>query len=365
MIIAGTALMASIAVACVSAGPSAALPSPRAPEAPLPPAVTTSLVATVPASFDQTGTTDVGAELQAFLDSVPDDHRIVFPSDAVYRIKGAIRLDGRSGLTLDGNGTTIRLPGCQDANAGFWIGSQEYSSDLIIRGFTIVGENEDGGTPEAYKHKCESQHAIALLGASRVTVEDVHIARINGDCLYVGNGRDGSWSTDVTFRDSSCVDNGRQAVAIVGGERVLVERIEMDRLAMHVLDIEPNDGSGGARDVVFAENVIGSYAHSPAFPGFFFGANGSLDAPVERVVVRDNLVTGGSLKSLVGDEFTGYSGQRTRKDIVVTDNRSEVPSEGPVLVFKNADNVIVTGNVQPLTDGPLTRFINSAGVNSQ
>ena len=348
--------------ACVHVAPSATMASMPPVEAAAPPIVVESPPVAFPKSIDATGQADVGERLQGLIDSVPDGSRILFPKDGIFRVSGGLHIDGHSKLTFDGNGSTILLPDCDNDNPGFWIGQDQLSSDIVIRDFRIEGDNDRAGTNDAYTSDCEYQHAVATLGAARVLVEDVHISKIYGDCLYVGVGPDDAWSTDVTFRRSTCVHNGRQGVAIVAGERVRAEDIFMDDLAMHVLDIEPNDGRGGARDVAFIGNSVGTYGHSPAYPSYFFAANGSLDAPVERVVVTDNVVTGGTLATLVGDEFVGFSGQRTRRDVTFTDNRAEVTAEGPVLIFKHTDNVHVLGNEQPLSEGPLASFIDSTGV---
>jgi hypothetical protein len=347
---------------CVSTGRSAAIDitsSPRPPELPSP----TSLQAvSVPDSLDTKGRRPIASALQSFIDSTPDQSVITFPEGAVYLLDRAIRLDGRRGLTFEGNGTVLLTPGCDNDDSAFLIGQRAASSDIVIRDFEIVGDNEDAGTREAFKVACEHQHAIATYGASRIDVSGLNISKMHGDCLYVGIGPDRSWSTDIRFRDSTCVENGRQAVAVVAGERVHVEGIRMDLLAMHVFDIEPNDGAGGARDILFAGSSVGSFGHSPAFEGFFFAANGSLDAMVERVRVEDNVVTKGTLKTLVGDEFTGFDGQRSRRDIAFVGNRSEVPGRGPLLTFKHTDNVAVLRNEQPLTSGSLSRFVNSTGI---
>ena len=41
------------------------------------------------------------------------------------------------------------------------------------------------------------------------------------------------------------------------------------------------------------------------------------------------------------------------QDVTFTNNRTTVALQGPVLTFENIDGLTVTGNVQPLTSGPL------------
>lgn len=316
----------------------------------------------VPSSIDATGRRDVSSALQAFINRVPNRRIIVFPDRATYRLGGdGIRLQGRHDLTFRGR-ATLRVTGCDAADSAFsLVGS---TSGITIRDLTIAGGNHAGGTSRSHRGDCQHQHGIALYGASRVTVRKVRIRDLWGDCLYVGIDQ-GRWSRHIRFRDSTCRRNGRQGVAIVGGADVRVQRVTFDKIAMNVLDIEPNDGRGGATDILFADNRVTSFSHSDLYQSFLFGANGSLDAVVERVTVRDNIVTRDTLLTLVGDEYTGFSGQRNRRDIVFTGNRSSVSRSGPVLTFKHVDGVTVSGNSQPGAGSSLARFVDSTGVDYQ
>ncbi len=205
-----------------------------------------------------------------------------------------------------------------------------------------------------------------IKGASNVELDRVDITRVKGDCVYLGLSPSGVWASDVWYHDSSCDLTGRQGVAIVAGSDFRTERVSFDKIAINVLDIEPNDGRGGARNIVFDNNTVGTYSHSSQFVGFFFGANGSHDAVVDGVKVRNNVVTGKTLSTLVGDEWTGYSGQRNRRNITFTGNRSTVSTTwGPVLKFRHVDGVTVSGNTQPLSNGELATFVDSTGVTYQ
>jgi hypothetical protein len=49
-------------------------------------------------------------------------------------------------------------------------------------------------------------------------------------------------------------------------------------------------------------------------------------------------------------------------DIIVTGNRSTVAAAGPRLYFAHIDGLTITGNVQPLTSGPLSSVVDCTGV---
>lgn len=314
----------------------------------------------VPRTIDRTGSRDVSAAMQAFIDRVPDGSTVVFPADAHFRLDGSgIQLTGRRNLTFRGNGSTLWSRGCSGSDSLFAVSG---GTGITVRNFRLVGDNDHAGTVDAYRSGCEHQHGIALYGAADVRIEKVRVRRVHGDCVYVGIGS-GRWTRDVVFRDSVCRMTGRQGFTVVAGRDVRVANVRFDEIAINVLDIEPNDGAGGARNIVFTRNNVGSYSRSKRFRGFFLAANGSHDALVAGVRVTRNTVVGSTLDSLVGDEWTGYAGQRNRRDFVVTGNRSNVTADwGPVLTFKHVDGVVVRDNVQAIRSGPLARFVDSTGV---
>lgn len=329
---------------------------------PMTPATPPALSVEVPEDIDSSGGSDVSAELQAFIDGVPDTRTIVFPTDATYRVDTGLHLDDRHGLYLEGNGTTLLASGCDWTDSNFVIGLDEPSSDITIRGFTLYGENDVGGTSSAYSADCPNQHGVAVFGSSDIELADLAITDVRGDCLYVAeHGANEAWSDGVWFRDSTCDRNGRMGVAIVAGRDVRVERVAFDEISIIVFDIEPNDGFGGATDVIFADNHVGSYAHDGTVGGVFFGAVGSLDAPVRRVIVQGNTVREGTLSTLVGSDWSG-DGDYPREDFVFVANVSDQEATGPVLDFRSTDGITIFGNEQPLDSGELAIFTDSVNV---
>ena len=289
---------------------------------------------------------------------MPDGSTIVFPAGATYRLGSwGLGINGRHDLVFEGNGATIKIEGgCTQWHSGFGVGLDKPSSDITIRGFTLVGNHPN---PGQFGGSCEHQHGVTVHGSTNVEISDMTIRQVRGDCLYVGEY---TWSDGVYFHDSTCRSNGRMGVAIVKGQNVRIERVAFDKIAIHALDIEPNFADGGAINVDFVNNTVGTYNSCNCYGGSFFAANGDLDAPVRNVTISGNVVTGGSLWTLVGDEATGWSGGRQHRNIVFTNNRSSVTAAGPVLHFKHVDGLTITGNTQPLSSGSLVRLVDSVNV---
>lgn len=328
---------------------SAVMPARSAGSSPrLPSIVPPTLSVRVPDSIDGTGRLDVAQPLQAFIDGVPDGRVVEFPPLAIFRLGEALLIDGRRNLVLKGNGATLTGEGCEVADSLIVVGRTEPSRAIEIRGFRLQGSNDRGGTPDAYEPGCEYQMGVAVYGSRDVEIFNTTIADVNGDCLYVGPGEGGAWSDGIWFHESSCTRTGRMGVAIVAGRNVTVERVKLDDIAILVFDIEPNDPGGGGRYVAFQDNTIGTYGHSSRYTGYFFAANGNEDAVIANVVVSNNLVTEGTLKTLVGN--------RNRRNIVMRNNTARVASGGPVMRFTGVRGVTVSRNVQPLHGGELAEF---------
>lgn len=355
---AGALLVALVALAAPVAGQepepdartaaSAAAPEP----APLP-----RRRVRIPASIDPTGRTDVSAELQRFVDRTKDGTTIEFPEGATFRLASdGIKVSGRRDLAFVGHGTTLRSIGCDYLDSVFVLGGGgEASSRIIIEGFAIEGNNPGPSTVLAHRDLCQHQHGVAIYRSRHVEIRDVAIRRTNGDCVYLsGYGvKRFRWSEDIWFHDSACEDTGRMGVAITAGSDVRVERVRLTGIAIHVFDIEPSLREGGARDVLFADNVVGTYGYSPRYGGWLLAANGNLAARVERVTLRDNVMTDGAIHVLVGAEFQGWDGSRQRRDFRISGNRSLIAAEGPVMDFRHVDGLVVEDNIQALSGGTL------------
>ena len=242
-------------------------------------------------------------------------------------------------------------------NSAFAVGVASPSSGITIHDFKVRGHNP---SPGEHFVGCQHEHGVTVHGSSDILVYDVDVRNVYGDCFYVGE--DNQWADGVTFRDSTCRGAGRMGVAIVRGRNVRIERVAFDDIAIHAFDIEPYYEGDGATNVVFRDNTVGTYNQCDCFGGSFFAANGDLDAPVRNIEVSNNLVTGGTLQTIVGDEFFGWSGGRQHRDIRFVNNRSTVSAAGPVLTFKHVDGLTITGNKQPLSSGSLARLVDTVNV---
>ncbi|MGO9208258.1 MAG: right-handed parallel beta-helix repeat-containing protein [Candidatus Limnocylindrales bacterium] len=309
------------------------------PHMPTPTPTPTSIL--VPTSIDATGASDASAALQSWLGSVPDGSTIIFRAGGTYRMdKGLQIFPGRQNLTLDGNGATLRSNGDATSASSLFIVS---GTDITIRDFDLVGNSP---TPGTYLSGHESANGVLTYGATNVEIANVTISGVYGDGLMV----DG-WSDNVRFHDSHVVSAGRNGVSILAGKNVTVERVVFDESGWATFDIEPSEASGGASNVQFLANTVGTWNGRW---GFFFGADGAAGSVISGVTVSGNTITGSPL--------TTYVDLARRQNVVFTNNTSSVVAPGPVLNFAHVDGLTVTGNFQPLSSGVLATITDSTGV---
>jgi len=53
---------------------------------------------------------------------------------------------------------------------------------------------------------------------------------------------------------------------------------------------------------------------------------------------------------------------QSRQNITFINNTSQIPAEGPLLIFAYVDRLTVYGNSEPVTSGSLTSITNCANV---
>ncbi len=299
----------------------------------------------VPSSIDATGARDASADLASWLATVPDESTILFKPGGLYRLDHGLELKDRRGLTFEGNGSTFQGSGgatCGRECSLFYLNGGNHG--IIIRGFTLAGNSP---TPGVFDPDREHQAAVAIVGGSQVEIADVTISGVGGDGLTL-SGDAPDWASDVWFHDARVASSGRNGIAVVAGRDVIVERVAIDASGYSTFDVEPNTSSQGASNIRFLDNTAGTWSNS------FLSADGAAGSVVNGLTVSGNTVTGKSLLTVID--------LARRQNVVFTNNTSMVKAPGPVLRFAHIDGLTVTGNVQPLSSGPLASITDSTSV---
>jgi hypothetical protein len=294
----------------------------------------------VPSSIAADCSADVTQELLSWIGSVPNNSVLLFGANGCYRIEGTLELRNRSGLTLDGNGSSFRSFNAPTSHRALW--RLIDSSAISLRNMSVVGSYKNGGSLDS---NLQWAHAVDLRGTA-AEIANVHMSDVSGDCVYYGLG--GRRSSGV-LRDSSCSGTGRSAVSIVAGDDITIERNTTATVGYNVFNIEPNTGTGfGSARVRINANTIGSYK--------YVAFSIVPDGPVSDVAFTNNRVTGRGLKIAFGS--------RTHRpaNITVSGNSADTAQAPAAMNFARVDGLTVTNNNVPLTGGAMATVVESCDV---
>ena len=317
------------------------------------PAPVTSETVNVPAIIDASGSTDASAALNAWIATVPDGSVISFPPGGTFRLTAGIQLTNRHNLVLEGNGATLRPTGQLDTqvSSAFALWGHPPNTDIVIRNFTIIGQNTDPGRYHGATN--ENRFGVLIYGGSRVEVANVTMLNTWSDYVEVAPRLTGSGdqipAEQIWIHDNSLTGGGRMGIAVISAMHVLIERNTFDLTAGSTLDIEPNaDCAAGVGWVTFRDNVI---LRGGSMEPSFVAANG-------YNAIHDVTITGNKTNGRLATDIT----MPRRTSIVFTNNTAQFRAYGPVLTFAHVDGLTVTGNVQPLISGPLASITDSTDV---
>jgi hypothetical protein len=163
--------------------------------------------------------TDVSAQLDAYLDSLPDGSVFTSPATACYLVDEGILVDHPLGIVGgtfrdDANSVPPRVPG-KEAPSLHPIILVKLTSDVTIEDVNLVGANAVGG----YHETLVGQSGIDVRSSSNVTISDVTTLNTYGDGLVLANAAGGGKDTNITVDGLTVTRAGRQGItpAFVSG----------------------------------------------------------------------------------------------------------------------------------------------------
>jgi parallel beta-helix repeat protein len=325
-----------------------ATPAPQPTPTPTAPPSTSGCTRTVPA----------GGSIQAAIDATANGGTVCLTAGASYTISSSVTMYNRSGLTLDGNGATIRA-------ASLFGGTQEIiyvrgGSDLTFRSMTLIGTHPQPGT--YYTDGREFQAGIGLAGVQGGLIEYVTVRNNLGDGFGAYQNGD-TPARDIVMRNNVVSGNGRMGIALTHAERITLEYNSFSNIAYFVFDLEPDAQAGTPHHIDRAyirHNTVSGYVAS-----HFFGAGGP--GPSTNIYVENNRVLAGPNRGIWS--LSEPRGGFRNSNIVFRNNVGEQtfwedPGWRGVLLVCDTDGATVSGNSQPISSGmmPGVQIAGSSGV---
>ena len=305
----------------------------------------------VPLTIPHDYSRDVTADLQTFINSVPDNSTIAFPTltydpaTVGYKVEGTLTISGRHGLDFEGNGAFIRAldplaTGASNLRTRSQWSSTNSSTDLTWRNFTIYGANSQNpaayASGAAYDSTREAQHAFDIVGgSSNILLENNTMQYTLGDGVYIGGSNATSF---VTVQNNHIQYTGRQGMAPCQGHDILIQNNWIGDGARGLIDVEPGAASWSVDNLRIIGNTFGA-SRLLCLP---MGGAGSIG----MVYLANNTDVGANVTSWPKVYLNnGGTGAARRGPFVAVNNIWVPPTvNAPAFTMQPVDGMFIAGN---------------------
>ena len=175
------------------------------------------------------------------------------------------------------------------------------STNVVLRGLgkgaTLRMRIKDYQS-DAYSHG-EWRHAINLLSAADVTIENLTLADSGGDGIYVGAMPSTVPCRNIVIRNCICDNNNRQGISVISADGLLIERTVMKNTRGTAprsgIDFEPNTSRQVLKKIVMRNCLTENNAG--AGYELYAGSHGRSSEPID--IMLENCRS-------VGDRTTAF-----------------------------------------------------------
>lgn len=328
------------------------------------------LTKTVPSTIDSTGAQDVTTSLNSFLSGLANNTTVNFAVNGRYRIEGTLLLSQKSGITINGNGSTffattngsaVEPSPCDPKTQGYtfcypnrarmqW----DFESDvnLLVENTNVVGASTNPGTNGTYLVQYEGQAGYEIGSGDGITLNNVTAKNTWGDLVYVGGGNSHIAATNVLVQNSTLDGSSRQCMSVVDGDHVSVlnNHIAMTTgCRMALFDLEDNTSSDQITFINIHDNDLG----------------------VSRFATLDNAGSQPGTQHDITFDGNRMHNQRIYVDVYglpnghrqnyhITNNVGSTVANSGIIFLRYVDGAVVTGNTQSFnTSWPVRTYLVS------
>lgn len=302
----------------------------------------------IPSSIPKDCSRDVTAALASWIASVPNGSILSFAPGGCYRIDRSLRVEGRWGLTFEGNGATFKAVTDGDLNRRhlWFVGG----GNLRIRNVTVRGAHPSAGAHgHSYRANREGQAAFEFAGVHGAVLENSRAYDVYGDFVLIWYDircphpcPPSTFSQNITIRNNRFERNGRHGVTVLSARDITIDGNYFNEIGFDGIDVEADGPRQRVDNLVVRRNKFGRVWLLPlGFAG---------PAPVTGVSIMDNtmIVKSGTPVLLVdapqGSQWSGFRIERNTFLIGAS------PRGG--IEFRRTTNVSVKGNVLAMPPAP-------------
>ena len=296
---------------------------------------------------------DGQAAIAGAIQRCPNGSRVSFPAGRTYHQTDAISIERRTGLTIDGNGSTfIKTNAGEDSVARPQWRILE-GSNITIEDMTIDGSLPSG--PRGIPPGNQWDHGVYISGGTGHTVRDVTIRNVFGDAVTVapsglhlyGDATAGQVARDVLIQRVTATSTARMCLGLTGGIGIRAEDNVLSDCRYAGIDLETDAVGEKLQDVHILRNQISGYYL------FAIGVAGPVYAPPNPGDI-DNIEIRGNTTLTASDTCWEpiHAERGPVSNLVVADNPM-LKSIGDGIELYDVTSGSVSGNTFQLTASPL------------
>lgn len=319
-------------------------------------------VVTIPASIETAA--DPGSALMDFFATkVPNGSRVIALGTPYYRYLDSVRLTRKEQVNIDIPNATLDLRRVAGGEAGHLYLDQ-------CKGIRVAVGTYQGANPKpGFFGVGEHTAPIYVSAGDDIEMAGGIVRGVVGDATVTIN----RGATNIRVHDVDAKDAGRNAISVVNGSLVTMERCKFGIMGWALLDIEPEPASNGLpplhgftfRDLEFAGwNLVWSDTRKvwEVWHGFLLGMGSGLGSTVEVEDVLLDRITITGASGAPGKTVQSYIGSNEaaggrRRRIVMRDIAGQ---PGPVyqgfpgaIAAQHTDDLLVQRVGPKPTDGKL------------
>ncbi|GEM_PF-2350206 len=330
-------------------------PSARAATAAVSTAPTLSPPPTIPADCSS----DVTTTLNQFFAGLPEGATVELPPKACYLTQGTVSINGKTGITIHGNGARlVRTQGQLGVN---WLPHLNLSRDtsVSIDDLGISGTYVPGVSPGGH----EGHYGIVLQQDHGINLTGLRVYHVSGDFIILfpapPSAPNQSLDRGIQVTRSSFVGAGYHGVTVEAADGAVFQEDTFEQIYMDSIDLEydiyPTVFQNGVPTRGAEDNV--AFDHDTWISGHYvwFASLQGQKVQENNVRLTDN--------RLENTEFTVQvkGNQQVPNDgLVIAGNSSDTPTGGAPnqagIILTGVKNASIRENDIPFFDGTPTYF---------
>lgn len=271
---------------------------------------------------------DVATELNAWFASVPNGATVELPASGCYQIESALKIDSKTNWTINGNNALLKRTVYDNTAANMRLLHLANMQTLAVNNLKIDG----GKDPAAgYAVATEDQHGVGIYGGSAIVLDGMDVRHVRGDFVYI-NRYQGTSATNIIVRNSVMTDSGRQGIAVIDGDTILVEKNNITNSNRYMIDLEPGGANvNDIKNVTFDQNTF-----SGGGIGFLSGEGAG--GGISNLMISNNTLTGPM--TILINPPAGFR----RGPISIIGNTSTRGAARDLFLLHNIDGILIKDN---------------------